>query len=292
MLPGRDSGHCGSGTCLRTILIKPSILLLLLLLAFQSVSAKANVSDTLNAGFNRMYELKFPEARQVFNSYIRKHPSDPMGEVSLAASYLFEEFNKHGVLTSSFFLNNKKLLGGIPDPGKDRYQTEFLRADSQARQMAQRLLAANPSDRTGLFVITLADGMQADYDALVAKRDLDSLMLLHRTKKLARKLLAVDPGADDAYLALGAANYIIGCLPGYKRFFLSLGGIHGSRKLGMHQLRLAAQHGHYLKPFAKVMLALAALREKQPALALQLFKELHDQFPENHVFASELAKLR
>lgn len=255
-------------------------------------AASPRPADPLDAGFARMYELQFPAARQVFDAYIHRHPSDPMGQVSLAASYLFEEFNDHGVFTSSFFLNDKKLLGGIPDPGRDPAQTRFLNADARARRMARQLLKANPNDVTGLFVLTLANGMEADYDALIAKSDFKSLLLLHRTQESATKLLAVDPHADDAYLALGAANYIIGCLPAYKRLFLSLGGIHGSRSLGMRQLKMAADGGHYLRPFAKVMLALAALREKQPGTARQLFSELHAQFPDNGVFASELAKLR
>lgn len=272
-----------------------AILLLALLAGIQPAWAGTNPINTpnaLDAGFNRMYELKFPAARLVFHTYIADHPSDPMGQVSLAASYLFEEFNEKGVFTSAFFLNNEKLLGGIPDPANDAFRPAFLEANSRARQMAQSLLDANPSDPTGLFAITLANGMEADYDALIAKRDMASLLLLRETQKSARKLLAINPHADDAYLALGAANYIIGCLPGYKRFFLGLGGIHGSRTLGMHQLELAAKGGHYLKPFAKVMLALAALREKQPRLARTLFSELHDQFPENQVFSSELAKLQ
>jgi hypothetical protein len=271
------------------------VLLLTLLFLFHPARASANPPippNALDSGFNRMYELNFPEAREVFHAYIANHPDDPMGQVSLAASYLFEEFNEHDVFTSSFFLNNEKLLGGIPDPGNDAYRAAFLEANSHARQMAQKLLNANPNDPMGLFVITLANGMEADYDALIAKRDMASLLLLRETQNSARKLLAVNPHADDAYLALGAANYIIGCLPVYKRFFLSLGGIHGSRTLGMQQLELAAKGGHYLKPFAKVMLALAALREKQPGLARNLFSELHDQFPENHVFTSELAKLQ
>jgi hypothetical protein len=54
---------------------------------------------------------------------------------------------------------------------------------------------------------------------------------------------------------------------------------------------------HYLRPFAKILLALAALREKQPDVArteLIARTELNDlvaEFPENPLFASELAKL-
>jgi predicted Zn-dependent protease len=54
---------------------------------------------------------------------------------------------------------------------------------------------------------------------------------------------------------------------------------------------MAAQSGHYLRPFAKIMLALAALREKKPEVACIQLKELVAEFPENPLFADELAKL-
>ena len=266
-------------------------ILLMICSGFAPVLAAPRPVGTLDSGFSAMYELDFPHARAIFSSYIKTHPHDPMGQAAMAASYLFEEFNKQGILTPSFFLNNKKLLGGIPNPQPDADQRNFLQADGQAREMAEAQLKIHPRDPNGLLVLTLANGMQADYDALIAKQDLASLWLLRQTKLSADQLLTVNPHADDAYLALGAANYIIGCLPSYKRFFLNLGGIHGSRALGMKQLELASQRGHYLKPFAKVMLALAALREKMPHLARSLLAQLHQKFPRNPDFARELANL-
>lgn len=258
---------------------------------FSPTWAAPRPAGELETGFSQMYELDFSHARATFGSYIQRHPSDPMGQASLAASYLFEEFNKQGILTSSFFLNDKKLLDGIPNVRPDADQTAFLRVDGQTRRMAERQLRGQPRDPNALLALTLANGMQADYDALIARQDLASLLLLRQTKQSARLLLSINPNADDAYLALGAANYIIGCLPGYKRFFLRLGGIHGSRALGMEQLQLASEHGHYLKPFAQVLLALAALRERQPELARSLLAQLHQNFPDNRDFTQELAKL-
>jgi hypothetical protein len=271
--------------------MKTALALLAVLLAAAPARATLREEQPLDAGFAQMYELKFSEARRIFHDYIDEHPREPMGQAALAASYLFEIFNEEGVFTSSFFLNDKTLLGGVTRPANPARQAAFLAANGRARQMAQARLDTDARDPDGLFVLTLANGMEADYDALIAKRQLASLSLLHQTKKTANVLLVVNPQADDAYLALGAANYIIGCLPGYKRFFLRLGGIRGDRETGMRQLSRAANHGHYLQPFAKAMLALAALREKQPDLARKLFRELHAEFPENDVFARELAKL-
>ena len=116
--------------------------------------------------------------------------------------------------------------------------------------------------------------------------------MIGEADKYAKKLLAVTPDAADAYLGLGTANYIIESLPGLKKFLLGFAGIHGDKKVGIQQLEIAADRGHYLRPFAKIMLALAALREKEPEVARAEFKELVAEFPENPLFVSELAKLK
>ena len=98
--------------------------------------------------------------------------------------------------------------------------------------------------------------------------------------------------AADAYLGLGTANYVIGSLPGHKRFVLGFIGIHGDKTLGIQQLEIAADKGHYLRPFAKILLGLAALREKKTEEARAQFKERSRNSPKTRFFASELAKLK
>jgi len=67
----------------------------------------------VDAGFRLLYELRFSEARERFAMWRQQHPEDRLGDVSIAASYLFEEFYNQGVLSSDFFLNDNRLLGGI-----------------------------------------------------------------------------------------------------------------------------------------------------------------------------------
>ena len=71
---------------------------------------------------------------------------------------------------------------------------------------------------------------------------------------------------------------------------LWFGGIHGDKKLGMEQLKKTIDNGRYLQPFAKILLALAALREKQDVVAQRLLRELSEQYPESPLFAKEYAK--
>ena len=59
----------------------------------------------------------------------------------------------------------------------------------------------------------------------------------------------------------------------------------------MEQLQITAEKGHYLKPFAEIFLALAAMREKQNDLARIQLMDLVARFPENPLFKEELNHL-
>jgi len=245
----------------------------------------------LDTGFRLLYKLKFSEARAQFEAWQKSHPQDPLGYASEAASYLFEECYRQGVLTSDFFLDNKRFLGEIPLKPDPQLRAAFFASDKRAQDLAQLLLKTNPDDPNALFAMSLSLGMQADYASLIDKHQLDSLKKIREADTYSKRLLKVAPEAADAYLGLGTANYIIGSLPGTKKLFLGLAGIHGDKKKGIEQLETAAKYGHYLRPFAKILLALTALREKTPEVARAQLTELVAEFPENSLFASELAKL-
>jgi hypothetical protein len=248
-------------------------------------------SPEIDAGFRLLYALKFAEARVQFEAWQKSHPEDSLGSAAEAASYLFEECYAQGVLTSEFFLDDKRFLGKIPLKPNEALRKAFFTAVQRAQDMARRRLNINPQDGDALFVMTLSVGMQADYASLIDKRQLASLRLIKDADRYAKKLLAIAPEAADAYVTLGAANYIIGSLPAPKRLFLVLTGIHSNKSAGLQQLEIAATRGHYLRPFAKILLALAALREKRIDLARTQLTELVAEFPENPLFRSELAKV-
>jgi hypothetical protein len=246
----------------------------------------------LSAGFDLLYRQKFAEAREAFANWKSRNPEDPFGEVAVAASYLFEELHLQGVLTSDFFLNEKKFLHGIdgkPDPER---MSRFREALAQARQLARERQKTNPNDGEALFALTLAAGMESDAESILQKKHMAGLKRMKEANKYAKVLLVEHPDTADAYIAPGIANYVIGSQSGGSRLVLWFGGIHGDKKLGMEQVAKTAENGRYLRPFAKIILALAARREKQDALAQKLLRELSEQYPDNELFALEYAKAR
>jgi len=244
----------------------------------------------LASGFHLLYTQDFAAGREKFADWELQHPDEPFGRVAVAASYLFEEFYRQDVLSSDFFLNEKKFLRGIdgqPDPERMK---NFQEAVQHARKLARQRLEKDPKDPEALFALALSAGMESDADMILRKQHLEALKRLKEANEHAKQLLAQHPDANDAYVALGAANYIIGSLSGGARFFLRFGGIHGDKTLGMQQLGKTIENGRYLQPFAKILLALAARREKQERLAQKLLQELSEEFPESGLYAAEYAK--
>lgn len=285
-----------SGTAMAVVV---SVAVLLVGLVGTTHPARAAPADApgettltgLDLGFRLLYDLRFAEARNLFGEWQRERPPDPMGYTAEAASYLFEEFAQQGVLSSEFFLDDTRLLGGIAGKGDEGRRSAFLAASRRAREVATHALASKRGDANALLSLTMTTGMLANYASLIDKRQLESLRLIRETEGYGTRLLAVAPNAADGYVALGAARYLVGCLPRYKRALLWVGGITGDREKGMNQLALAASRGRYLRPYAKALLFLASLREGQTARARTLIEELTAEFPASPLFARERAKI-
>ncbi len=258
----------------------------------QAIPKLAAPSDSqMDLGFHELYELRFADARTLFATWEKTQPNEALGPMAEAASYLFEEFYAQGVLSSEFFLDDDRLLGGkplTPDPGR---RFAFQDALDRTKKLALARLHEHADDTNALFALAMSMGMRGDYASVIEKKQLESLGQIKEAEVIATKLLAIDPSRADANLSIGAAQYIIGCLPAYKRFFLWFDGIHGDRAAGMERLRVTAEKGHYLRPYGKLLLALAALREKQNDLARQELEQLATEFPGNPLFAKELTKL-
>jgi hypothetical protein len=222
--------------------------------------------------------------------WAEENPSEPFGQVSIAASYLFEEFYLQRVLTSDYFLNDKRFLGGITGTPDAARMKGFADATAKARTLANQRLKKHPRDPEALFALALSAGMQSDADSMLLKKHYDALKHLKEANSSAELLLASHPDVYDIYVAPGIAYYVIGSLSSSARFVLWFGGIHGDKQLGMSEVQKTADSGNYLKPFAQILLALSARREKQDALAQKNLKELTEEFPGNSVYEAEYAK--
>jgi hypothetical protein len=107
----------------------------------------------------------------------------------------------------------------------------------------------------------------------------------------ADQLLARDPQCYDAWIAVGVENYMLSVKPAPVRFLLRLAGGQTDRAVGIQKLKLTAEKGHYLAPFARLLLAVAALRDGDRVQARNILDALAREYPRNPLYVQELARL-
>ena len=248
-------------------------------------------TSLLDAGYRDMYDLRFDDAHKAFEGWQQEHPEDPFGHTSNAAAYLFSEFDRLGVLQSKFFLNDDNFRHRqklTPNPSaREAFEGELERS----QELAESKLDRAPGDCDALFAKALDLGLQADYLALIEKKNVASLSYIKEGGTLAQQLLSRDPSYYDAYLAVGIENYLLSLNPAPVRWILRMYGVETDKVYGIQELRLTAEKGHYLLPYARLLLAVAALRDGKRSEAVDLLRGLASEFPDNPIYAVELARL-
>lgn len=238
-----------------------------------------------------MYDLKFDEALQKTAEAEKAAPADPMPCVAEASAILFREFDRLHILRSETFASDDAFDARPAQKWDSIHQKQFDAALAHAEQLGKAQLDRKKNDAEALFALALVNGLRADDLALIQKRNMAALSSTKTATAYADRLLVVAPNYYDAYVATGMGKYIIGGKPAPVRWILRLDGLKGDQEEGVRELKIAAEHGHYLAPFARILLAFDDLRHKNKADARQTFASLHQEFPDNPLFPEELQKL-
>jgi hypothetical protein len=258
-------------------------------LSFPALGATGAV--TIDAAVEQMYNFDFPASHQILNQYIAAHPQDPLPYAFRAAADLFYEMDRLGILESEFLSDDARITAKKKLQPDAAVRAQFYQALDDTASRAETALRANPNDRVALFSMCISQGVATDYMALVEKHQFSSLSPAKRSNSYAQRLLKLDPKYYDAYLTTGFSEYILASMPFILRWFVHFDNVSGSKERGVANVRLVAREGHFFKPFAKILLGIAALREKKPLEARDLLADLARDYPNNPLFRKELAKV-
>ena len=260
-------------------------------LAGSSPTTKAPDEKELYAGWLKMYDLQFDDAHRAFTAWTQRHPDDPLGPASNAAAYLFSELARLGALESELFIDDSRFRERAklrPDPAR---KALFLQEIARADRLADAALQKSAVDSNALFVKSLTLGLRADNAGLIEKQSLVALGYTKQSREYADRLIQSNPKFFDAWLGPGLENYLLSLKPAPLRVLLRLTGANVDREKGLEQVRQTAFHGHYLEPFAKLLLAVAAMRDNDNAKAQSILAELHRRFPDNELYTRELDRI-
>jgi hypothetical protein len=238
-----------------------------------------------------MYNLQFEAAHNVFHRFEEQHPSDPMGPVSDAAAYLFFAFDRLKILRSDFFRKDGNFTERKKLTLDAKVKRDFEADLDRSKQLADSILQKSPDDTTALLATVTRIALHADFEALIDKQNMQALREIKEAQREADKLLAICSDCYDADLAIGVENYLLSQKSAPERWLLRLTGAQTDKEVGMQKLRSVAWRGHYFRAYAKVLLAIADLRDGNKAEAKQLIAGLAQEFPKNDLFKDELRKL-
>jgi hypothetical protein len=262
-----------------------------LLCSFCSPSRAQSVDSVLDQSFHAMYNLQFPEALKKAEEAKAADETDPLPWMAESCAVLFREFDRLHILTSEMFTSDDKFNARSAQSWDAASRQQFDAAARTTEKLAQQRLNTDKNDEKALFALTIINGLRADDAALIAKKNLTALSYTKSANTYAERLLARAPDYYDAYVATGMGKYIIGGKAAPVRWLLRLGGLKGDQEEGIKELMLVADHGHYLAPFARILLAFNDLRHKDTAEARRKLAWLSEQFPNNPHFTQEIAKL-
>ncbi len=276
----------------RTVTCQARVFLVLVLLSSNFAAAQiVDHSPGLDQGYYDMYNVNFAAAHQVFQRWLEQHPDDSLAAASDAAAYLFGEFDRLHIIDVQLFADQSRFDSRSRLTADPAVRKAFEDRLAQATRLAEVALQHNPRDARALYTKTLVFGMASDYALMIDKRDFAALSLTKQASAFAKQALAIDPQLYDAYLASGVENYMLSLKAAPIRWVLGATGASTDKEHGIKLLQLTATQGHYLAPFARMMLAVAAIRDNHPQEAREILVALAKQFPGNTLYDRQLARI-
>ena len=269
----------------------PLFLALFLMTSPRSASASPLSGNPLNDAYYAMYNLNFPVAHKLIQQWMAANPDDPLGPASDAAAYIFTEFDHLGVLDIELFADDQRFTSRTRPPVEPALKQGFNDRADQAERLADAALQRNPKDANAYYVKAVTSGMRADWASLIDRHEYGAYKYSELASKYAKQALAINPTLYDANLAVGIENYMLSLKPAPVRWILGMAGAGTNKDEGVRLLKLTADHGHYLAPFARLMLAVGELRDGRTQQGKEILIGLSREFPENTLYQRQIARL-
>jgi len=155
---------------------------------------------------------------------------------------------------------------------------------------AAALAGQQPKVRMHGSRLSYCHGLRSDYMALIEKRYGASFKEMKTARGMAEQLLMDKPQVLRCMGRGRGGELHVEHQGAPLRWLLRLGGGETDKTVGLEKLRIAAERGHYLLPFARLLLAVAALRDHKTDQARDILEELAKEFPRNSLYVQELAR--
>jgi len=222
---------------------------------------------------------------------VRANPEDAESHNHLAHAILYREMLRSGALESELvsgtnpFLRREKMKPSIED------QQRFEQAVQKSMELTTLALSRKPNDTNAMYLQGVAYGLRGNFNFLVKKAWTDALRDITTSRKLHNKVTELEPARIDARLVQGLHDYVVGSLPWSYKILGFIIGFRGNKEEGIKTLQLVAREGNENTTDAKVLLGVVYRRERRPADAIPLIKDLLSRYPRNYLLRLEMVQM-
>ncbi len=196
----------------------------LILFVVSNLFASGKYDELLKSGREKAYNLKFNEAKDIYNKLIALDPNDPRA------------YHFHSQIHLWTFLGNND---------ENEYEV-FLAFSEQTLKKAEKLLRENGDNPELLYLL----GNIYAFRAMAFSGNnnvLDAFWASKSAVSYFDETLELDPKFYSAYMGLGMFDYALSFVPGVFSWALSLTGLSANKDRGLQYLLLAYEKGKYDK---------------------------------------------
>lgn len=237
--------------------------------------------------FQKLYNLDFDAAVPLLERDCAANPAEPDHFNNLAYAILYRALFHADALDGSMALSVADYLRRPKVPfaqaDRDKFEANLVKAENAARARGERPDA--------LYALGVSQTHRANLALLVDKEWRAALKTAGEARRLHTLAVEKDKYFVDAMLVPSFHEYVVGSLPIYLRALGFLVGFSGEKNKGINGIRTVSQYGNRAKLEAQVLLALVESREEQPAKAVEIMRQLEQEFPTNHLYRKELSSL-
>lgn len=237
------------------------------------------------------YNLDYDKALTAFESIQRAHPQSAMAMNYVLMVLIFRELYHQDLLDTTYyahdsFLSSKRDVS-IPEATRNRIES----TTDAAIALCDRQLHANPHDKNALFARGYARGMHAAFITLVDHSFVAAARQGLASRNDSEDVLKLDPGYEDAKMAVGIQQFAVASLPRVLRILVGIAGVGGNKEKGLQLLREAAAGGIVNRVESRTALSLFLRHDGRYPEAIVVERGLAQEYPHNFLFRLEEANL-
>jgi tetratricopeptide (TPR) repeat protein len=277
-----------------TLSLKGIMLVLFLAALFlPAASAAPQVNATYDQALDALYNLDFSTAEQAFNSLTHQDENNPeywngvASTIWLKILYGQQKLNMESFSGSSIGTRESQ---DTVDPVEEK---KLRNTVDIAMTKAKSILAKNPNDVRALYSLGVSNATLASFEGTAKRAYWQAAQKTKEARKYHQQVLKLKPDFNDAFLSVGAYEYVVTVIPWGLRYtiLLPLGLTDGDKEGGIKKLETVATKGERASTDAKMLLIVIYNREKRYDQALRVINELHEKYPRNFLFEMSKASI-